>query len=154
MLFPYFQALENMRIGEIIRDSVWLFPFIEAVHLVALAVIGGAVLVVDFRLLGLGLTGESPASLERAARPWLLSSLLVLLTSGAVLFLSEAVKCYYSFAFWVKMAALLTVIVFTYTVRRRVAVAAGSSGRMRLVGLISIGLWSLVGWGGRWIGFS
>lgn len=157
MLFPYFQALENMPIGEAIRDSVWLFPFIEAIHLVALAVIGGAVLVVDFRLLGLGLTSQSPATLERAARPWLLWSLVVLLTSGVVLFLSEAVKCYYSFAFWVKMSALLLVVVFTYTLRRRVALAEGIADRpgvMRLVGLVSIGLWSLVGWGGRWIGFS
>ena len=51
MLLPYFQAIENGIVGATIRDSLWLFPFVEAFHLVALAVIGGAVLLVDFRLL-------------------------------------------------------------------------------------------------------
>jgi hypothetical protein len=87
------------------------------------------VLVVDFRLLGLGLTRQSPGSLERAARPWLLGSLLVLLASGGTLFLSEAVKCYYSVAFWVKISALVLVLVFTYTVRRRVALGSGPAAR-------------------------
>ena len=157
MLLPYFQAIEAGTIGEAIRESTWLFPFVEAFHLLALAIIGGAVLLVDLRLLGLGLKRQPVAELARDAQPWLIGSLLFMIGSGVPLFMSEATKCYYSFAFWTKMTALALAIIFTFTVRRRVAFADEarvSAGVARAVGLISILLWSTVGWGGRWIGFS
>jgi hypothetical protein len=157
MLLPYFQAIENGAIGATIRDSLWLFPFVEAFHLIALAVIGGAVLLVDFRLLGLGLTRHPIAELARDAQPWLLGSLVFMIASGVPLFMSEAIKCYYSFAFWVKMTALALAIIFTFTIRRRITLdedARFSPAVCRAVGTISILLWSTVGWGGRWIGFS
>ena len=157
MLLPYFQAIENGPIGATIRDSLWLFPFVEAFHLLALAVIGGAVLLVDFRLLGLGLKRQPVAELARDAQPWLIGSLLFMIASGVPLFMSEAIKCYYSFAFWTKMTALALAIIYTFTVRRRVTLADEariSPAVARAVGAISILLWSTVGWGGRWIGFS
>jgi hypothetical protein len=157
MLLPYFQALEAGAIGEAIRDSTWLFPFIEAFHLVGLAVVGGAVLLVDFRLLGLGLRRQPVAELARDAQPWLIGGVLFMIGSGVPLFLAEAIKCYYSFAFWTKMAALALAIIFSFTIRRRVALAGEARVTpfwMRVVGATSILLWSTVGWGGRWIGFS
>ncbi len=157
MLLPYFQALESGSIGSAIRDSLWLFPLIEAFHLLALAIIGGAVLLVDFRLLGLGLKRQPVAMLANDAQPYLVGSLLVMIASGVPLFLSEAIKCYYSFAFWTKMTALALAILFTFTIRRRVTLADETRvGPMwsRVVAMTSITLWSLVGWGGRWIGFS
>jgi hypothetical protein len=80
-----------------------------------------------------------------------------MIASGVPLFMSEAIKCYYSFAFWTKMTALALAIIFTFTVRRRVTradAARFSPAVLRTVGAISILLWSTVGWGGRWIGFS
>jgi hypothetical protein len=157
MLLPYFEALEAGPIGDAIRSSTWLFPFIEAFHLVGLAVIGGAVLMVDFRLLGLGLKRQPVSELARDAQPWLIGGLVFMIGSGVPLFLAESIKCYYSFAFWTKMTALALAILFTFTVRRRVAMAEQprvDAFRMRVVGAISILLWSTVGWGGRWIGFS
>ncbi len=157
MLLPYFQALENSAIGQAIRESLWLFPFIEAFHLLALAVIGGAVLLVDFRLLGLGLRRQPVAVLAKDTQPWLLGSLMIMLASGVLLFLAESIKCYYSFAFWTKMTALALAILFTFTIRRRVTLADEVRvGPLwaRVVALTSIALWATVGWGGRWIGFS
>jgi hypothetical protein len=157
MLLPYFEALEAGSIGEAIRESVWLFPFIEAFHLVGLAVIGGAVLLVDIRLLGLGLRRQPVAELARDAQPWLIGGLLFMIASGIPLFLAESIKCYYSFAFWTKMAALALAIIFSFTIRRHVTLAGDARTDpfwMRVVGATSILLWSTVGWGGRWIGFS
>jgi hypothetical protein len=157
MLLPFFQRLESSSIGQAIRDSLWLFPTIEAFHLLALAVIGGAVLLVDFRLLGLGLKRQPVAVLAHDAQPFLIGSLLIMIASGVPLFLAEAIKCYYSFAFWTKMTALALAILFTFTVRRRVTRADEAHVGpfwSRAVGLTSILLWSTVGWGGRWIGFS
>ena len=53
-LLHWFQWFERTGIGVAIRESTWLFPAIEAVHLLALALIGGAVLIVDLRLFGWG----------------------------------------------------------------------------------------------------
>ena len=157
MLLPLFEALEASAIGEGIRNSLWMFPIIEAFHLIGLAVIGGAILVVDFRLLGLGLRNHSVSKLAHDMQPWVIGSIVVMVLSGLPLFLSEAIKCYYSFAFWTKMTALLLAVAFTFTVRRYVTSAPDdrySSIRAIAVGLTSIALWATVGWGGRWIGFS
>jgi hypothetical protein len=73
------------------------------------------------------------------------------------MFLSEAVKCYYSTPFWVKMSALITALIFSVTIQRRLMLAesSASSARSRkIVALISLLLWFLVGASGRWIGFS
>jgi hypothetical protein len=156
-LLPFFQWCENSGVGEAIRNSSWLFPVIESFHLLGLAVIGGAVLVVDLRLLGFGLRRQPVAQLALDAQRWLIGSLTVMLVTGTLLFTSEAIKCYYHVAFWVKMTSLLLAIVFTFTVRRKVTMADESRVKplwSKVVAVISIGLWSGVGVGGRWIGFS
>jgi hypothetical protein len=156
-LFLFFEWCENSAIGEMIRNSNWLFPVIESFHLLGLAVIGGAVLVVDMRLLGLGLRRQPVAQLASDAQRWLIASLSVMLVSGAMLFTSEATKCYYHAAFWTKMTCLFLAILFTFTVKRYVTMADEASLRpfwSRIVAVVSVALWSGVGIGGRWIGFS
>jgi hypothetical protein len=156
-VLSFFSWCENSSLGEAIRRSNWLFPVIECCHLLGLAVIGGAVLVVNLRLLGFGMERQPVAQLWRDTRPWLLGSLMVMLVSGSLLFTSEATKLYYHDAFWVKMSSLLLSILFTYTVVRKVALADPRRVRpfwSRAAGVISILLWSGVGIGGRWIGFS
>jgi hypothetical protein len=155
MLLPFFQWCETSSLGSAIRDSVWLFPVVEAVHLVALALIGGAVLMVDLRLLGCTLRRESATQVARNAQPWLVGSLTVLLVSGVFLFSSEALKCYYNPPFWAKMTALFLAIVYTFTIRRRVLENTDrfTQGRLQVVAAVSLILWSSVGVAGRFIGF-
>jgi hypothetical protein len=156
-LLPFFQWCYQTPIGAAIRDSTWLFPLIEAFHLVGLGLTVGAVLIVDLRLLGVGLSRQPVAQLAASAEPWLLSSLALMLVSGIALFLSEAIKCYYSPPFWVKMTALLLALLFTFTVRRRLTRTSMASDRSllgRFTALASLTLWFGVAWGGRWIGFS
>jgi len=156
MMLPFFEWCENSGIGAAIRNSIYLFPVIEAFHLLALAVIGGSVLIVDMRMFGLVLKKQSIAQMARDAEPWLVGSLMVMLVTGLLLFTSEAVKCYYNGAFWLKMISLALAITFTFTVRRKVTRLpdGGVSPAMaRLVAFISILFWSGVGVGGRGIGF-
>ena len=156
-VLDFFHWCEQSGIGNAIRQSSWLFPVIEAIHLLGLGVIGGAVLVVDLRLLGLGLRRQSTAELARDAQPWLIGSLLLMMTTGGLLFLSESIKLYYHEAFWFKMASLFLAIVFTFTIQRKVILEGETRMRpvwSKVVALVSILLWSGVGIGGRWIGFS
>ncbi len=70
MLYPLFEWFELTMVGEIIRSSTWLFPFIEAFHLLAFAVLGGAVLLVDLRLIGLAFRSQPVAHVAREIQPW------------------------------------------------------------------------------------
>ena len=155
-LWHFAKWSEATSLGRVIRNSEYAFPMIEFVHLAALAVIGGAVLVVDMRMLGLGLKKTPVAQLAKDAQPYVTGSLIVMLLTGAALYSSEATKCYASVAFWIKMVSLLLAIIFTYTVKKRVAAGDDTTvsiGTSRLVGAVSIALWFGVAWGGRWIGF-
>jgi hypothetical protein len=157
MLLPYFQWISETRVSHAIGQSSWAFAVIESVHLLALAVIGGAVLMLDLRLLGLGLRDQPIERVARDAFPWFVGSLMVMLITGVGLFLSEATKCYYSTPFWVKMTSLLLAMIFAFTVRRRVALAGEGQVRpiwLKVVAVVSLVLWFGVGAAGRWIGFS
>jgi hypothetical protein len=157
MLLPLFQWMETTTVGQAISASPWEFAVIESVHLLALAVIGGAVLMLDLRLLGLGLRDQPIARVARDANPWLVGSLVVMIVTGVLLLSSEPIKCYYSTPFWVKMSSLSLAMIFTFTVRRKVALAGeGRVGPiwLKTVAVVSLVLWFGVGAGGRWIGFS
>lgn len=156
MLFPWFQWIEGLWLGKSIVESNWLFPVIESVHLLGLALLGGSVMIVDMRLLGLGLKSRSVKEVAGEARPWMILAIGIMLATGIPLFMCEAVKCYYSPAFWVKMEALVVALIYTFTIRTRFtrSEAVHSTARQALVGALSIAIWFTVAAGGRWIGFS
>lgn len=151
----FYDSMEQTWLGSVVRESLWLMPAVWAVHLVGLAAIGGSILVVDMRLLGAGLVRLSPAQVAANARPWFLASLALMLATGIVLFLTEAVKCCFNNSFEVKIAALILGIVFTFTVRNRVAAKSDAPAwLMKCVGAASLAIWFTVAAAGRWIGFS
>jgi hypothetical protein len=156
MLLPLFEWLEATAFGQVVRTSLWLFPAIEAAHLLGLCLLGGSLLTLDLRMLGVGLRHQPIAALARDTRPWLAASVLVMIATGVPLFLSEAVKCYYNQAFWVKITTLPIALIFTFAVRQRIAAdeTLETSARSRLVAAVSLALWFTVAAAGRWIGFS
>jgi hypothetical protein len=62
-LLPFFEWCENAELIVAMRSSLWLFPVIESLHLIGLALLGGALLVVDIRLLGFGMRRQPVAIL-------------------------------------------------------------------------------------------
>jgi Family of unknown function (DUF6644) len=157
MVSDFFLWVEATRAHQVISSSTWMFAVIESIHLLALSVIGGAVLILDLRFLGIGLRQQSIPEVARNAQPWLIWSWVVMIVTGILLFISEPTKLYYSAPFWWKMTFLVLATTFSFTVRRKVAQA--DQARMRpltykLVALVSLALWFGVGASGRWIGFS
>lgn len=155
-LLPFFKWCDNTWIAQAIRDSRWWFPIIEAVHLLALTVLLGAIVVVSFRLFGLTLRYQTVPQVTRTFFRWTWSSIAIMLFTGILLFLSEALKCYGSPSFRVKMIFLFTAIVFQATIFR----AATQSEKIdyrpfqrRLIGAVMLILWFGVGVAGRAIGF-
>ena len=157
MLLPFFEWCETVWLGRAVVGSLWLFPVIESVHLLALSVLGGSILLVDLRMLGFGLKNYSVPELARDARPFMIGAIVMMIATGVPLFLAEAIKCYYSQAFWVKMTTLAIALVYTFTIRTQVARSESvrnTARRQMLVGALSIALWVTVAAAGRWIGFS
>jgi hypothetical protein len=159
---PFAEWSYATRIGTVIHESAWMFAAIESVHLLGLAAMGGAILLMDLRLLGLGLGDEPLAELARDAQRVLVAGLTVMLVTGVLLYLSEATK-FYSDDFWgsaefpfiYKMLFLALALLFTFTIRRRALASARAfpRGARPLIGLISMLLWLGVAVGGRGIGF-
>lgn len=155
-LLPLFEWFEATWLGTVVRESLYAFPLIQAVHLLGLSLLGGAVLVVDLRMLGAGLRKQPIHRISGYARPWLIVAIVLLFATGIPLFLSEAIKCFYNTSFWVKMTTLPIAILFTFLVRDRVArnEKLETSAKSRSVAVASIALWFVVAAAGRWIGFS
>lgn len=155
-LLVFCQWALNSHFGHGVRDSVWLFPTIEICHLLGLAVLGGTVLILNFRLMNLRFPNEPVAELAHDVQPLMVGSIIVMLVSGFFLFSSEAVKMYDNVAFHYKMIFLLLAIVYTFTIYRKVVMSA--EGRVPLfwrisVALLSLALWAGVGLAGRAIGY-
>jgi hypothetical protein len=155
-LFPFYQWASDMWIGRVVRDSTWIFPAAETVHIVALAVLFGTILFVDLQMLGLVRRDTTVSQLERELRPWTFSSLILILLTGGMLFASEATKLYLNAPFQFKIVTLFLAIVFNYTIHRKVT--ATEPIRLgpvwgKLTAVVSLALWLSVGFAGRGIAF-
>jgi hypothetical protein len=157
MVESFFVWLEGSALGTFVKDQGATFATIEAVHLMALAVLGGSVLVSDLRLFNLVLADVPSKTVTDNAHKFFKVSLIVLLVTGFVMLSGVATKCYHNFYYWVKMAALAVGILFAFTARQpllRRNHAEINPLTLKVVALASISVWFLVAASGRWIGFS
>ena len=153
-LLEIIYLLEDSYIGEYVRSSLWLFPVIQSFHLIGLGILGGAVVVGDLRLMGILMRTESTRYVIRVTRPWFNFGLFILIITGIPLFLSEAVKCYYSRAFWIKISCLLLGTLFVYFIRNPIVLSKDENFMIKILGFTSFSLWLVTAASGRWIGFS
>lgn len=153
-LQPFFEWAGRTWVGATISGSTWLFPAVETVHIVALALLFGAIVVLDMRLCGLTMTMKPVQQLYRELAPWIFTSLTGILITGSALFAAEPMKAYHSGPFQTKMVLLATAITFHYTLWRKVAMAPSHRPILcKATATLSLALWLSVGLAGRAIGF-
>jgi len=155
-LKPFFQWCDNLWIGHAISATTWAFPLIETIHILALTIMYGAMILVDLRLLGLGLKKPTVSELAKSMEPYMDWGLIIMLVSGFLLFTSEAMKSFDNDGFRIKMIVLVPAVLFQYTLFRwviRQDDAKRSAPVGWVVSLLSMVLWVGVGIGGRAIGF-
>jgi len=134
------------------ETSTLAFPVIECIHIVGFTLSVGTVALVDFRLMGIGITDHSPAELWNDTWRWTLCGLFVMIFSGLLLFSSDPDSYYLNYAFLLKMVFLLLAILYNYTAVRKTASASSPPKSSRIVGAISLALWACVAFGGIFIG--
>jgi len=138
------------------QKSSWGFAVIEMVHLLALAILGGSILVINLRLLGYGLRGVRKGRVVGALAPLFRGSLAVMLVTGVLLLSEEALKCYYSPAFRLKILALALAVPLSWAIHRQTLRNADLdrvSQPWKVAAAVSLVLWLCVGLAGRAIGF-
>ena len=156
-LLPIFKALEDGPIGQVMKDKPATFASVEAVHLLALTILGGAVFASDLRLLNVVLRDVPSKVVTDATHKWFRGSLIVLLVTGFFMLAGVATKCYHNDYYWTKMYALAIGILFAFLVRKPLLAGDHSQLRpitLKLVGLASMSVWFIVAASGRWIGYS
>ena len=107
MVLQFFEWMEGSALAVLFQSAVWYSPIIQVMHLVAVAVFAGALLVVDLRLLGTGLTQTPLRQVASDAQPWLIGALIALAITGTPSMASTSIKQYYSPFWWWKMETLV-----------------------------------------------
>jgi hypothetical protein len=152
-LYHIAQTIEASALGQTIRESTWLFPAIESTHLLALALLGGSILIMALSILGWGL--KTPvAELYKSAHRYFNAAVIVLVITGVFLGISEPVKLYGREAFLVKMISLAVALLVTYFVFNPLIRRGASAATLRIVTIFTMAAWLMVAMAGRWIGFS
>jgi hypothetical protein len=151
--------LERSALGTALRESVWLYPSIEIVHIVSFAVLIGAAVLFDMRLLGLSRT-ISVRALEGHLLPWARLGLAVAAPSGVLLFITDATALAGNPAFRIKLLLIALAILNTVIFHRWTARSMGSWDvdqptplGAKLAGSVSLVLWLGVVAGGRLIAY-
>lgn len=154
-LQPFYEWSSTTWLSYEIRDSTWQFAVLEMVHLAGLAILLGALVVIDLRLFGLGMRNMPPSQLARELRRWMRVGMVTVLGSGVLLFFGEPMKLSDNPSFHVKMILLFFALLLQVTLFRRIRSDTSSSGSPAnmVIGTLSLLLWMGVGLAGRAIGF-
>lgn len=153
------ESLSAAPLSAAIRESVWLYPFLETVHIIGLALLVGSIIAFDLRILG-----RSPAIavglLGRHLLPWVWIGFALNVISGVLLFASDAVEFAANPALRAKLALIAAAGVNAALFQHRFA--RDTSGwetacevplAARLSALLSIGLWLAILVAGRMIAY-
>lgn len=152
-----FEWLDQSWLASISKAYGGVFAVVQMVHLAALSLLGGMVLVSDLRLLNVVMTDVPSNEVASNTDRWFDIAVVVLFVSGVFMSSAVALKLYYNEMYWAKMAALGVGLLFVYLIRRPLLRHDHESlgvWTRRSIGLSSILLWFTVAACGRWIGFS
>ncbi len=155
-----FKWLEQSPLGANVRESLWLFPAIETLHLLAMSLLLSTIGALDLRLMGLALKRIRVSELSKRIFPWAWSAFAIQIVTGLLLFCSEATRMAVNPAFRTKLALIglagLHAAVFRWIACRDMPewdVERSTPVRAKIAGIVSILLWVGVVAAGRWIGF-
>ena len=160
-LQEFISYFEKSALADTIRENDLLFPLIESVHVLAICLVVGSILVVDLRLLGVASIHRPVRRVISAILPVTWSAFATAVASGSLLFISNATEYLGNGYFVAKiclicMAGLNMAIFHAITAKdlRRWENDTAPPPPARLAGGLSILLWVSVITCGRWIGFT
>ncbi|HEY1898408.1 MAG TPA: DUF6644 family protein [Steroidobacteraceae bacterium] len=155
------KSLENSSLASSLRSSLYFFPFLEAIHVMALGMVFGTILVVDLRALGFASKNRSFIRISSELLPITWGAFAVSALTGSLMFITNARVYAHNTSFQIKMLLLLlaglNMAVFHLTAGRTTAKwdrAPSAPGIGRVTAAVSVGVWIAVIFAGRVIGFT
>lgn len=135
-------------LGAPIRQSLWLFPALETLHILGFALLYGSIVVVDLRLLGLG-RGLPVTRLAALALPWTTGAFALIVPTGLTMFVGHVDDYVRNPAFGVKMALVAVGVANAWLLRRgalagaaRWDVDAMPPAGVRVAAVVSLAAWT------------
>ena len=143
-LSVWVENLDNVFPGKQVKP---LFAQFEVGHILSLIVLGGASILMNLRLIGVGITEESPREVHRNLAVWMHVGVIGIVVSGILIGASNAERLYTSEAFSAKMIGLLAAIILTYGVTPPAARNDGAlSAASRISGVIGLAIFAVAIW--------
>jgi hypothetical protein len=146
------ERIQETWLSQAISQSVWGYPIVGGLHVLAIALFGGSVLATDLRALGLAFRRHDLRELARDVLPWKCIGLALVILTGLLLFLSRAVQYYESTSFRIKMVLLVLILLNAVEARRR-REAGTQPGAVAMHAAISMLFWVAVLFTARGIAF-
>jgi hypothetical protein len=154
------EALETSPLGDFVASSAWAFPTIEAVHVIAIVTVVGAVAIMDLRLLGLASKSWTMAQMSRDTLRWTWAGFVTAAITGTLLFVSKAhIYAREPWFLWKLVliaAAGLNMGVFHLIAWRKAGEWEGKAAPLAgaIAAALSLTLWVAAVLCGRFIGFT
>ncbi|CDO38673.1 MULTISPECIES: DUF6644 family protein [Novosphingobium] len=155
------QKINDLPLSAGIRENASAFPLLESLHVLAIAIVFGTILIVDLRLFGVASHRRSAQRLTAELLPYTWVAFVVAAITGTLMFMSNPVSYANNTQFLVKLGFIalagLNMIWFHSTAYRRIAEwdeDMPPPTAARISGALSFILWTTVIFLGRWIGFT
>ena len=159
LLLSLCQWLEHTAVGTAVRESTWLFPTIETVHILGMTILVGATWMLNLHLLNFSRRPQPFSEAALGLLPWLWLGFGVNFLTGFLIFSAEATKMYNNSYFRIKMLLIFVLAVNAVLFRLSIHRTAGWKGfntapmGFRVAGCIALLLWVGVIAASRWVAY-
>jgi hypothetical protein len=137
-----------------LNSNEWSFPLAECFHIAAFAFSIGTIALVDLRLLGVGMLKQTASKLLKDTMLWTLGGLIVVITTGLIIFSSDPIRYFYNDAFRFKIIMLTVAVIYNYTIHRKVALANSSGAGAIATAVVSLAMWISICFAGLFYAFT
>lgn len=154
-------SIEGIALAASIRDSLYLFPVIESLHVLGLTLVFGTIAIIDLRLLGIASTRRPFSTIAADTLKWTWMAFALTVVTGVLMFITNAAVYFHNPLFQIKMGLIalsgVNMLLFELTARRTVRnwdrePSAPPAGKA--VATLSLIFWISVIFMGRWVGFT
>ncbi len=160
MFQMFFKWLQHTELATAVRESTFLFPSFESVHVLAITTVVGTIAIVDLRLLGLASRERPVSALMSDILPFTRAAFGLAVLTGSVLFVSHANDYVHKTPFVAKMVllslAFINIVLFHFVTARGIQKWDNGPAvppTVKLAGGLSLAIWIGVVACGRWTGF-
>jgi hypothetical protein len=160
-LHAFCEWLANTPPSTLIQNVSWIIPSTQTVHIISIALLFGAIGMVDLRILGFAMRSQSTSSLARRLLPFVWWPLPVLLATGSILAIGEPVRSLENPAFQLKMLLLLAAIAVTFAFQNALKkdeafweLSSSRRATAKLLAVVSLAIWIAIIFAGRYIAYS